>query len=228
MEAPRSRFRVGVLDVLCVGPIIALTIYWSVGRGITPALLGHHPVLLELIRPTSTALVTAGAYAKVGRAWLLAALLAPIPMSMAADPFLFWAGRRYGRRVLDAWSRQNQRTRRRIARGERWVRDYGFWIILANAFLPVGSAVLFLAAGEARMRWRVFLLADLVSTLLWTVLFVGLGWLAGAPAAKFADSFANLSAAVPLWVWIAGPFAIATAWNVIQTNRDRRRPPEPR
>ena len=96
-EPHRPRPGIGLKDVLCVGPIIANGIYYYAGLPLTPLLLGRNPVLLSALRGSIASMVTAGAFARVGKVPLLLALIAPLPISMITDPFFFWAGKRYGR-----------------------------------------------------------------------------------------------------------------------------------
>ena len=51
-EPRRRRPRIGVKDVLCVGPIILNSIYYYAGIPLTPLLLGRNPVLLSALRGT--------------------------------------------------------------------------------------------------------------------------------------------------------------------------------
>ena len=51
-EPRRPRPRIGVKDVLCVGPIILNSIYYYAGIPLTPLLLGRNPLLLSALRGT--------------------------------------------------------------------------------------------------------------------------------------------------------------------------------
>ena len=63
-EPRRPRPRIGVKDVLCVGPIIANTIYYYAGLPLTPLLLGRNPVLLSALRGSIASMVAAGGFAQ--------------------------------------------------------------------------------------------------------------------------------------------------------------------
>jgi membrane-associated protein len=197
-DHPAQRTRVTVRDVLCVGPIVLSTIYTYAGIPLTPLLLGPHPVLLSALRGTEAAMISAGASARVGRAVLWQALVAPIPILVWVDPFFYWAGLRYGRRILDFYSRQDPRSARRIARGERLFARFGPWAIVLAPFLPVPSVLLYLAAGESRMRFWIFVVADLTGTMLWIGLHVSLGWFLGQSAVNVADAISRYG----LWITI--------------------------
>ena len=56
-EPRQPRGRITVKDVLCVGPIIANTIYYYAGLPLTPLLLGRNPVLLSALRGSIASMV---------------------------------------------------------------------------------------------------------------------------------------------------------------------------
>jgi membrane-associated protein len=196
-------------DVACVGPIILRSIYDYAGLPLNALLLGTHPILLSALRGSTASMIAAGGFARVGKASIAAALLAPVPVSMMTDPFFFWAGRRYGRKVLEYLERNDPRWRKRIARGERWFRKFGIWTVVFAAILPVPSAFFYMAAGEAGIRLWLFLAADLVGTLLFIGLYVGAGWLAGQHAVDVAQAITHYA-----WWFIGGTFVLIVAWSV--------------
>ena len=106
-------------DVLIIGPIVVNTIYYYAGLPLNAFLLGTHPLILEFIRGSTVSMLAAGGFARVGKAALPAALVAPVLISMWTDPCYFYAGRRYGRRIIEYYERSDPRWRKRIARGER-------------------------------------------------------------------------------------------------------------
>jgi len=211
--------RIGWRDVLCIGPIVANSIYYYAGLPLSALLLGRNPILLEALRGSLVSMVTSGAFARVGRAPLALALIAPVPISMFTDPFYYWAGRRYGRRLLEYLERNDPRWRRRVARGERFFRRFGIWAIVLAPFLPVPSPFFYLAAGEAGMPFLVFILADLVGTLMYIGLFVALGWVVGQPAVTAAQAVSNYA----LWV-IIGSIVLVIAWSTWSAWRTPRNP----
>jgi len=203
------RSRITWKDVACVGPIILRSIYDYAGLPLNALLLGTHPVLLAALRGSTASMIAAGGFARTGRAALAAALLAPVPISMMTDPFFFWAGRRYGRRLLLYLEKNDPRWRKRIARGERWFRKFGIWTVVFAAVLPVPSAFFYMAAGEAGMPFLLFIAADLVGTLLFIGLYVGAGWLAGQHAVDVAQAITHYA-----WWIIGGTFVLVIAWSL--------------
>ena len=204
-------------DVLCVGPLVVLMIWNLAMTPFAPGLLSH-PLLLTAIRGSQSAMLAAGAAARVGNAPLWLVLIAPIPILMVADPFLYWAGRRYGRRLVDGLATQDPRWRKRLARSERWFQRFGPWAIAFGYYIPfVPAALFYLAAGESRMRIRTFIIADLAGTLTWIALHVGAGYAAGATAKNIADTVARYG----LWsaVAIIGAAIVYTVYTQVKLAR---------
>jgi membrane-associated protein len=219
-EPRRQRPQIGIKDVLCVGPIILNSIYYYAGIPLTPLLLGRNPLLLSALRGTIASMVTAGAFARVGRVPLVLALVAPIPISMMTDPFFFWAGKRYGHGLINYLSESDPRWRRRAARGERFVKKYGVWTVVLAPILPVPSPLFYMAAGEAGMPFLLFIMADLVGTLVYIGLIVGAGWIIGQPAVAVAQTISNYA----LWVIVAMVVLIFawSFWSAWRTPREVR------
>ena len=196
-------------DVLIIGPIVLNTIYYYAGLPLNALLIGTHPVLLEFVRGSTLSVVAAGGFARVGKAFLPAVVLAPVLISMWTDPCYFYAGRRYGRRIIEFYERNDPRWRKRIARGERFFRRFGLWTIVVAPFLPGGAVLLYIAAGEAGMPFVLFILADLLGNLLFIGMLVALGWIVGKPAVDVAQTISHYA----LWSIIA-TFAVVIVYSI--------------
>ena len=215
--APERHREVTRTDVLCLGPIAVLMLWQFVMTFIAPSLLGPHPVLLTAIRGSSSAMLAAGAAARTGSASLWVVCVAPIVILLAADPFLYWAGRRYGRRVVEFLAAQDPRWKRRMARSERWFQRWGAWSIAFGYYIPFVPATLFyLAAGESRMRIRTFVVADLAGTLTWIGIHVGAGYAAGKRATDIAQTISRYG----LWVAV-GLIVAVVGWSVYSQTQAR-------
>ena len=213
--AAEHTVRITRADVLCLGPLIVLTIFSWVMLPIAPSLLGPHPLLLSALHGSESSMIAAGAAARLGNAPLWLVCVAPIAILMIRDPFLYWTGRRYGRRAIDYLAANDPRWRKRWARGERWFQRWGVWAIAFGYYIPFIPAVLFyLAAGESRMRFRVFIVADLVGTLTWIGIHVGAGYAIGKPATDLANSISHYG----LWAAL-GIIVLAVVWSVYSNLR---------
>src|SRR4051812_1826714 len=140
-------------------------------------------VLIPLV-PSETIVITAGVLAAGGdlSIWLLvpAAALGAI----AGDNACYWLGRRFGDSVT-----------KRVFRGEkgaqrlRWsqsaVRRHGAVLVIVGRFIPGGRTASTFACGTLEMRWRRFIVADVVAGLMWALYSALLGYVGGR---TFEDS----------------------------------------
>jgi hypothetical protein len=98
-----SRRRV---EIACVLGIAVKTVFSLALLPLGPSLLGTDPVLLEALRGSASAMASGGAFARVGEASLVLAVLAPLPTLLFATPFFWWAGRLWGPNsvaTLECW-----------------------------------------------------------------------------------------------------------------------------
>ncbi len=208
-ETAVSRRRVPWADVACLGGLFAGWIYYLALIPLIPSLIGTHPVLLEALSGSLPAQIAAGAFARIGRASLVLALIAPIIGMMAFDPFWWWAGRRYGDRVTRAMAARSPRTARSVGRGVRLFRRFGGWTIVFAYYLPVPNTILYAAAGWAGFGLLRFIVLDLVGTMLYTTLGVGLGYALGHRAAAVAGLISRYSIVATVALVLA---LILVAW----------------
>lgn len=178
---------------ICAAVLVLGGLYSLVLIPAVPSLLGRDPVLLEALRGSIAAMVAGGAFARIGQASLVLALLAPLPTLMMMDPFVWWAGRLWGPDVARYLGGQGPRGRRRMERAVRILERYGSWAVLFAYILPVPSALIYAAAGWTGMRLRRFLLLDFAGTLLWIALIVGLGYAIGRSAVHVAHEITRYS-----------------------------------
>lgn len=207
-------------EFLCIVGLSVCGIYTLATLPLAPSLLGRHPVLLELLRGSIPAMVTGGAFARVGDASLVLALLAPLPTLMMADPFLYWAGRIWGPEVTEmlAGGNRSERSRRWSERAAHWSEHYGSWVVLFSYFLPVPSALVFAGAGWTGMRVRRFIALDLAGTSMWIAVNVLLGYLIGQSAVDVAKTISHYA----LWVSIA----VVAVVFAVSYRRNRSQPGE--
>src|SRR5437879_5101925 len=114
-------------DVACVGGFAVSLMYPLAMTPVTPWLLASHPLLLEALLGSISSLVTAGAFARVGRAafWLVVA--APL-LTDLLDPFSWWLGRRYGKRLLEM-GKANPKYKPSLELAERFFGRWGGWAV---------------------------------------------------------------------------------------------------
>ncbi len=177
--------------MVCAGILAVEIVYLIVMLFTTPSLVGSDPVLLEALRGPEAALIAGGAFARVGRASLVLALLVPIPALMMTDPFVWWAGRLWGPELVDFLAGPGGRDRRSIRTAMRLVERGRAVAIVVAPFLPIPSAIVYAAAGWTGMRFAVFFALDLLGTFAWIAVNVGLGYALGRPAVHVAHTITH-------------------------------------
>ena len=188
---------------------------------LVPSLVSSHPALLELIRGSTASIVNMGARASLGQTTMTEAILLAVPSLMMFDWVFWWAGKRWGDGVF-VWllGGPSPRNDRRLARLHKLEARFGPVAVVLAYFLPVPTVLIYAAVGDGGMRLWVFLLLDLLATLLWTTTLAVAGWELGQRAVDVADAIAHYS----LWVTIALAVGI-TLWSARSSrNRQRRRP----
>jgi membrane protein DedA with SNARE-associated domain len=204
----------GARDFLCLGPILARSIYYYAGIPLGTALQFTKPLYAELLRGSTISLIIAGAFAAGGRLPLWAVLLAPIPITMLTDPFYYWAGRRYGRPLIGYLEKHDRRWHRRARRAESFFARWGLWTILFAYFLPVPNDLLYFGAGDAHLPFWRFIAVDVVGTLLFIGLWVSLGFVIGKPAENVADAVGQYSGRITIaLVVVIVAFSTFSAWR---------------
>jgi membrane protein DedA with SNARE-associated domain len=180
------------VDLLCWGGIIFAGLYALALLPLVPQLIGTDPVLLEMLRGSTSSMISAGAFARVGDASLVLALLAPLPIMLLFDPLYWWAGRLWGRPVIDLFAGDRPRAQRWVVRIEAKSERIGPpAVVLAPFILPIPSALIYAAVGWTGMRLRTFLLLDLIGTVLWVLVSVFLGYLIGQSAVDVAKAISR-------------------------------------
>ena len=180
--------------------------YWLALWPLVPALIGSHPLVLEIISGSTLADVTVGAHSRLGDPPLWFAIIAGIPGSMMFDPVFWWAGHRWGDRALHLFlgrvssPRDLARREARLARLERTTRRFGPVAIVLAYYLPVPNILIYAAAGLTGMRLRTFLALDLLGTLLVVGPAVVLGYGLGKPAVDVLNRVDHYSTLVTIAV----------------------------
>jgi membrane-associated protein len=118
---------------------------------------------------------------------------------MMFDWIYWWAGRRWGRNAINLFVGNHPKAAARTARLEKIIHRFGWLAIVIAYFQPVPNVLIYAAAGWTRMRLRTFLILDLIGSLLWIALCVGLGYAIGQEAVDVAKAVSRYA----LWATIA-------------------------
>jgi membrane protein DedA with SNARE-associated domain len=163
------------------------------------ALVGTHPVLLELLTGSSESIVAAAAFARVGHGSLTVVLLAAVPGLMKFIPLYWWAGKLWGERMIELVGGRRGRGLKMAGRVRRWGRKFTWPAVVLSPFIPIPSALIYVVVGWAGMRLVTFLALVLIAVLLWAGMLAGLGYALGQHAVVVAQDISHYA----LWISIA-------------------------
>jgi membrane-associated protein len=191
------------VDIACWAAITLSGLYYLVLLPFRASLVGTHPIILILLNGSTEGIISGAAFARIGHGSLALVLLASIPGLMKFDLIYWWAGRLWGERVINLFSGNRERSRRRgqrfVARVNRWGRRFTYPAIIIAMFTPFPSAIIYAIAGWTGMSWITFIILDAIGTLAWAGMLAGLGWALGQHAVSVAQTVSHYG----LWVSIA-------------------------
>jgi membrane protein DedA with SNARE-associated domain len=158
-----------------VGPWIYFVVF--------AAAASESALFIGLVIPGETVLVVAGVLASRGQGQLVPYMLAAVAGAVVGDSIGYELGRHFGPRL-----RRSALGRRigepRWERAEHYLRTKGGRAIFLARWILVVRAIVPALAGQARMRYRRFLLWNVGGAVPLCVLHVGLGYLAGRSYTK--------------------------------------------
>jgi membrane protein DedA with SNARE-associated domain len=98
---------------------------------------------------------------------------------LVSDYFLFWVGKRYGRKVVEHKKFQKLISPERLLNLEEKFRKWGVWVVFFGRHLLGFRAQIFLAAGVMKMHPIKFLIADGITALFTIGIMGGIGYAGG-------------------------------------------------
>jgi membrane-associated protein len=143
--------------------------------------------------PASLMMLAAGAFAASGDMDLLSVGAAALGGAILGDQVGFQIGwRGYDR--TEAWLNANRWRAAILERARDSVRKGGGVAVFLSRWLfsALGPYVNLLA-GAARMNWRTFTLFGIAGEMVWVVLYVGLGYGAGAQLSQMSELLGNIT-----------------------------------
>jgi membrane protein DedA with SNARE-associated domain len=207
-------------QTICLAGIGLLGIYSLALLPLVPSLLGTDPLLLSALRGSTSSMVASGAFARVGEASVVLALIAPFLTLFVRPPFFWWAGKLWGRDAAQMLAGQGPRAEKWTRRVNHWAERYENVGVVLAYILPVPSALIFAGAGWVGMSLKRFLVLDLIGTSIWIGLNVGLGYAIGQSAVDVAKGIARYS--------LIFTVVLIVVAVVIGARRGRRVMPEPK
>jgi membrane-associated protein len=217
---PRAR------DIICLSLLVFSLAYSLVMIPVVPVLIGTHPVLLEVLSGSNTAIVASGAFASVSKLPVAAVVAAAVPGMIKFDLLAWWAGVLWGPRAIHWLGGRSSRAAKVASLAERRGRRFAAPAVVLAAFLSgLPAPLVYAAAGWVGLGPVTFLLCDAAGSAAWAAVLAGFGYALGSDgvaAAHLVSRYALLTAAV-LVAAVAAPHV----WRVARARRARsRRPPE--
>ncbi len=142
--------------------------------------------------PATPFLVIAGALAAAGQISWPAALGAAIVANLLGDGLWFWAGRRWGYRVLALLCRISISPDSCVRQSEAFIVRWGGSSLLVAKFVPGVSTVAPPMAGALGMSIGTFLGFATLSAAIWSGLLMGVGWVFAGQIQQALDMLATL------------------------------------
>lgn len=127
--------------------------------------------------PAYPALIVVGAFSSRGDFSLLHVVAVAVSASLVADLVWFFAGRRFGRRVLRLMCRLSLSPDSCVRQTERIYERWGAPSLMFAKFVPGFAAVATGMAGAMRTSLARFILFDAIGALAWSGVAASLGWL---------------------------------------------------
>lgn len=159
-------------------------------------LLGLDPPTMLALTGSRIGAASTGALAAAGEAkhWLLYLLIGSV-VAIKFDWIYWWAGKLWGRGILDVQAASSKRTAKNIDRVEHWAAKLG-WLGIFLAYVPIPlpiAFVVFVLMGMTNMPLGKFLALDFISKTAWSFLYLGLGWWIGDPVVTVLDGYAKIA-----------------------------------
>jgi membrane protein DedA with SNARE-associated domain len=196
-------------DYLCLGWLSAAGVYGIVISILRPGLLDLAPhVLASLGSWTGSVLI--GARAAVGDGWWpLIWVLGTLGL-VKFDWVYWWAGKLWGRGLIDTWSGRSARAKRLNARAERFARKYDVWaIVIAMLPIPLPRAVVLAVLGEAGTSLRKLMTVSIASAFVMMGVYLAIGYWIGEPAVTLVETYGRYLWYVTLALLV---FVVGNAW----------------
>ncbi|MEG0323297.1 MAG: VTT domain-containing protein [Raoultibacter sp.] len=136
-------------------------------------------VVIMPFLPGDSLLFTAGFFAADGGGLNLFILLPVVWVAaILGDQCNYWIGREFGRRIIDS-GKVKSMTPERIEKTEALLDKYGPVAIFLGRFFPFIRTFVPFFAGLGRMHYKKFIIFNILGALVWSTVFVLLGFFFG-------------------------------------------------
>jgi membrane protein DedA with SNARE-associated domain len=185
-------------DLTCFAWLTAVGIYALVIMPLRPTLLALAPQVFGAMGHY-TGQIMSGALARVGDTWWPFVLVIGTFGTIKFDWVYWWAGKLWGRNLIEVWSGKSERVRKRNERAERFARKYEIPALLLAALPIFPRGVVLVVLGSAGTTFRKFFTVSLIGALCTTSGYLALGYLIGEPAVALMEGYSKYL----LWLSVA-------------------------
>lgn len=170
-------------DIACLTWMGIVTVYGLILLPLRPVLLTLSPyVLAALGHRTGVVMVGALAAVHPGGVWAPMLVVASLSV-MKFDWIWWWAGKLWGRALIESQAAQSPRARRRVERAERLTVRYDVLAMgLTYLPIPLPAGIVYMALGASGTSIRKFVAVDFGFALLAQSTYMYLGYRIGQPA----------------------------------------------
>jgi len=207
-------------DVACFTWLGIAAAYGLVMSFLRPTLLAFGPHVLASLGSWS-GMVLIGARAAIGDPWWPLVWFLGTFGLIKFDCIYWWAGRLWGRELIEVWSGRSERARRINERVERFARKYELAALVLSMVPGVpGRAVVLAVLGEAGTSLRRFLSVSIATSVVVNGLCLAAGYWIGEPAVAVMDTYGKYLTWVSLAILVV---LIAQGWRT-QSKRAASKP----
>lgn len=183
-------------DLLCCLGILVSVLYSLAMIALTPSLIASHPLLLDMLSGSNSAVMAAGSFSAVQAGLPLAVvMIVALPGMLKFDWVFWWAGRLWGLQVAERLGSRSPRGAAMVAmverRGTRFVRS----AVLLSPFLPLPGGLAYAVAGWAGLPLVPFLILDVAGRALSAALLGSCGYVLGPWGVAVAEMIARYALA---------------------------------
>ncbi|MCL5113416.1 MAG: DedA family protein [Patescibacteria group bacterium] len=136
-------------------------------------------LFLGFFLPGDTLLIAAGIYAMQGKMNLIAVIIVGAIAASAGDSTSFWIGRKIGRKIFQKED-NILFDPKHIKRADQFYEKYGNKTILIAHFLPIIRTFNPLVAGVAKLKYKKYLVLDLIGDSAWAIVITLVGYYIGS------------------------------------------------
>lgn len=137
--------------------------------------------------PSEAVLALSGAAAKAGSLDLVLVFVLGVVMQTLGSCLAFWVGSTGGERVVARYGKYLLISMHDYHKTQAWFDKNGAKAIFVSRLTPVVRTYMGFVAGAAKMSFSSFLTQTFIGSLVWTIVWVGFGYIVGEEWRKYYE-----------------------------------------